>query len=43
MSVLHERAAHVARSRACQVLGLSRTGTYPRQRAPRLSDVSTGA
>jgi len=38
MSVLHERAAHVARSRACQVLGLSRTGTYPRQRASRLSD-----
>lgn len=37
MSVLHERPAHVARSRACDALGLSRSGTYPRQRAPRVS------
>lgn len=43
MSVLHERPAHVARSRACHALGLSRTGTYPRQRPRRASDgVSPG-
>lgn len=38
MSVLHERPPHVARSRACDALGLSRTGTYPRQRSRRVSD-----
>jgi putative transposase len=33
MSALAERPAHVPRSRACEALGLARTGTYPR--APR--------
>ena len=35
MSVLAERPPHVPRSRACAALGLSRTGTYPRQRRRR--------
>lgn len=38
MSVLHERPPHVPRSRACHALGLSRTGTYPRQRTRRRED-----
>lgn len=33
MSVLHQRPAHIPRSRACAALGLSRTGTYPRRRS----------
>lgn len=36
MSVLHARPGHVARSRACHALGLSRTGTYPRRRSRRV-------
>lgn len=35
MSCLAERPAHVPRSRACDALGLSRTGTYPRKRPSR--------
>jgi putative transposase len=35
MSALAERPAHVPRSRACAALGLSRTGTYPRERRRR--------
>ena len=35
MSVLAERPPHVPRSRACAALGLSRTGTYPRERRRR--------
>jgi putative transposase len=38
MSVLHERPNDMPRSRACHGLGLSRTGTYPRQRSRRVSD-----
>lgn len=38
MSVLHERPAQTARSRACDALGLSRTGTYPRQRQRRVRE-----
>lgn len=32
MTVLHQRPASLPRSRACDALGLSRTGTYPRTR-----------
>lgn len=32
MTVLNERPAHVPRSRACAALGISRTGSYPRER-----------
>ncbi|MBK1727300.1 IS3 family transposase [Halorhodospira neutriphila] len=35
MSCLAERPAYVPRSRACDALGLSRTGTYPRKRPSR--------
>jgi putative transposase len=35
MSVLHERSAHLPRSRTCHGLGLSRTGTYSRKRTRR--------
>mgnify|MGYP001816429785 FL=1 len=35
MSALAERPPHVPRSRACAALGLSRTGTYPRERRRR--------
>jgi len=35
MSALAERPAQVPRSRACAALGLSRTGTYPRERRRR--------
>ena len=38
MSVLHERPASIPRSRACHALGLSRTGTYPRQRTRAADD-----
>ena len=32
MNMLAQRPPHVPRSRACEALGLSRTGTYPRRR-----------
>jgi len=32
MSCLHQRSASMPRSRACDALGLARTGTYPRTR-----------
>jgi len=32
MTVLNERPAHVPRSRACAALGISRSGSYPRDR-----------
>jgi len=35
MNCLAQRPAHVPRSRACDALGLSRTGTYPRRRRAR--------
>jgi len=35
MSCLTQRPEHVPRSRACDALGLSRTGTYPRRRPSR--------
>jgi hypothetical protein len=38
MSVLHERPHGIPRSRACHALGLSPTGTYPRQRTRSASD-----
>ena len=34
MNVLHQRPEHLPRSRACEALGLSRTGTYPRMPRP---------
>ena len=33
MTVLNERPVHVPRSRACAALGISRTGSYPRDRS----------
>jgi len=42
MTCLAERPAHVPRSRACDALGLSRTGTYARQR-PSRAQPSTAA
>jgi len=35
MNVLHQRPSQLPRSRACDALGLSRTGTYPRARRNR--------
>lgn len=35
MTCVDERPAHVPRSRACDALGVSRTGSYPRQRPSR--------
>ena len=32
MSLVDQRPAELPRSRACEALGLSRTGTYPRRR-----------
>ncbi|KAB7619486.1 IS3 family transposase [Alkalilimnicola sp. S0819] len=35
MSLLEQRPSSLPRSRACEALGLSRTGTYARRRAPK--------
>lgn len=35
MSLLEQRPENLPRSRACDALGLSRTGTYPRRRRPK--------
>ncbi|MBK1728809.1 DDE-type integrase/transposase/recombinase [Halorhodospira halophila] len=42
MSCLVERPTHVPRSRACDALGLSRTGTYPRRRRSRAQAATEG-
>jgi hypothetical protein len=42
MNCLAQRPAHVPRSRACDALALSRTGTYPRRRRSR-ARAATGA
>lgn len=41
MSCLHQRPASMPRSRACEALGLSRTGTYPRVRSRRTGQSGT--